>query len=163
MFGKKLKYFSRNKLRQLPAKPSQTIYKIAMSTSVSVVAEPRKIKLKKILSKKPVVKVLPEVPEKSVWLYMRRTPKEKPEPIVWEGIEDISDDENDTPQAAGKRLSTLKATRDRIQRRYYEERLDEFQAAGLFLKWGPVKPFQTHSNYAYDVQSTSVHSIRRHM
>ena len=145
-----------------------------MATSVSVVAEPKKIKLKKILSKKPVVKVLPiEAPqmvpveaqkqEKSIWMYMRRVPKEKPAPIVWEGIEDISDDENDTPQAAGKRLSTMKATRDLIQRRYYKERLEEFQDAGLFLNWGPVRPLKTHSNYDYEVQSTYAYPIKRDM
>ena len=152
---------------------------MATSVSVLLVAEPRKIKLKKILSKKPAVKVLPieaphmeapqmlpvedQKPEKSIWMYMRRVPKEKPAPIVWEGIEDISDDENDTPQAAGKRLSTLKATRDLIRRRYYKERLEEFQSAGLFLNWGPVKPLKTHSNYDYEVQSTYAYPIKRHM
>ena len=47
------------------------------------------------------------VPKNSIWMNVRRTPKNKPLSIVWENVEDISDDENDTPQAAGKRLSTL--------------------------------------------------------
>jgi hypothetical protein len=140
---------------------------MATSVSVSVVAEPRKIKLKKILSKKPVVEVILPVeaqkPEKSIWMYMRRAPKEKAEPMVWEGIEDISDDENDTPQAAGKRLSMMKATRDKMQQRYYKERLDQFQAAGLFLKWQPVKLLKTHSNYDYEVVSTPAYPIKRDM
>jgi len=135
-----------------------------MATSVSLVAEPRKIKLKKILSKKPVVElILPveaEKPEKSIWIYMRRAPKEKAEPMVWEGIEDISDDENDTPQAAGKRLSMMKAVRDKMQRRAYEQRLDELQAAGLFLNWQAAKPLKTY--FDYEVRRYA-YPVRRHM
>jgi hypothetical protein len=82
------------------------------------------VKKVKILKKKPVVQVI-LTPENSIWMNVRRIPKEKPEPFVWENVEDISDDENDTPQAAGKRLSTLKAVRDQIQRRHYENKLDE--------------------------------------
>lgn len=72
--------------------------------------------------------------QQSIWMQLRRTPKAKT-PIIWEGIEDISDDEDDTPQAAGRRLSQLKATRDRIQRKHYRNRLEDLQDAGLFLNW----------------------------
>ena len=74
------------------------------------------------------------VPRQSIWMQMRRIPKVKTD-IVWEGIEDISDDEDDTPQAAGRRLSQMKATRDRMQSKYYTKVLVHFQNAGLFLNW----------------------------
>jgi hypothetical protein len=74
------------------------------------------------------------LPQQSIWMQMRRIPKVKPE-IVWEGVEDISDDEDDTPQAAGHRLSHMKATRDRMQYDYYVNLLTDFQNAGLFLNW----------------------------
>ena len=75
------------------------------------------------------------IPKNSIWMNVHRTPKNKPLSIVWENVEDISDDENDTPQAAGKRLSTLKSVRDKIRRRAYDNKLVELQNAGLFLKW----------------------------
>jgi hypothetical protein len=77
-------------------------------------------------------KVVP--PQQSIWMQLHRMPKATT-PIIWEGIEDISDDEDDTPQAAGRRLSQLKATRDRIQRNYYGNRLEDLKDAGLFLNW----------------------------
>jgi hypothetical protein len=70
----------------------------------------------------------------SIWMQMRRIPKVRT-PIIWTGIEDISDDEDDTPQAAGRRLSQMKATRDRIQYRHHVNRLEDLQDAGLFLNW----------------------------
>lgn len=121
-----------------------------------VVEKPVVVKKVKILKKKPVVQV---IPENSIWMNVRRMPKEKPLPVIWENVEDISDDENDTPQAAGKRLSTLKAVRDQIQRRHYENKLDELQGAGLFLTWTRPRPWQTHSNYSYEVQSTYAYPI----
>jgi hypothetical protein len=81
---------------------------------------------------------------KSIWLLMRRNPKEKPLPIVWEHVEDISDDEEDTPQAAGKRLSLMKKTRDQMQRRAYENQLHALQCAGLFLNWSKPKPIHVN-------------------
>ena len=129
--------------------------------AAAVVVEAVVVKKIKIKSKPAVVKV-PEkvhVPENSIWMHMRRIPKEKPEPIVWENVEDISDDENDTPQAAGKRLSTMKATRDRMQRRAYEKQLEELQGAGLFLTWSRPRPWQTHSNYSFSVQSTAAYPL----
>ena len=76
---------------------------------------------------------------------MRRAPRMKLDPpIVWEQVEDISDDENDTPQAAGKRLSYMKKTRDQMQRRAYEDELQEYQRAGLFLNWSKPKKIQVH-------------------
>jgi hypothetical protein len=83
--------------------------------------------------------------DKSIWLSMRRAPRMKMDPIIWEHVEDISDDENDTPQAAGKRLSKMKATRDHMQRRAYERKFDEYQCAGLFLNWSKPKPIEVHS------------------
>lgn len=80
------------------------------------------------------------VRENSIWMNVRRTKKIKLDPVVYENVEDISDDENDTPQAAGKRLSTMKAVRDQIRRRGYENKLVEFQNAGLLLKWTPSLP-----------------------
>jgi len=77
-------------------------------------------------------KVVP--PQQSIWTQVHRTPKATT-PIIWEGIEDISDDEDDPPQAAGRRLSQLKETRDRIQRKHYRNRLEDLQDAGLFLNW----------------------------
>ena len=77
---------------------------------------------------------LVQKPQPSIWMQMRRIPKVKT-PIVWEGIEDISDDEDDTPQAAGRRLSQMKATRDRIQHKHHINRLEDLQDAGLFLNW----------------------------
>jgi hypothetical protein len=121
-----------------------------MSQSVElkavVVGKPvaRKIKIKE---KPVVVAAVTAEPtptqalfNKSIWLLMRRTPKEKPLPIVWEHVEDISDDEEDTPQAAGKRLSLMKKTRDQMQRRAYENQLHALQCAGLFLNWSKPKP-----------------------
>jgi len=112
--------------------------------------------IKKKLVRKPKVEVFPVSQEKSVWLSMCRVPKDKPLAIIWEHVEDISDDENDSPQAAGKRLSTLKATRDQIRRRAYENKLSELQGAGLFLDWRS-KLLETHSNYTFEYQRTAVY------
>jgi hypothetical protein len=95
------------------------------------VAKKNVVRKIKINPQEPV----PEPFNQSIWLLMRRAAKEKPLPIVWEHIEDISDDEEDTPQAAGKRLSKMKKTAEQIRRRLYEIRLDELQGAGLFLNW----------------------------
>jgi hypothetical protein len=114
-----------------------------------------KIKEKPVVVAEPVVAPADVVPpsssptslalfNKSTWLLMRRNPKEKPLPIVWEHVEDISDDENDTPQAAGKRLSLMKKTRDQMQRQYNERKFDEYQSAGLFLNWSKPKQIQVH-------------------
>ena len=109
-----------------------------------IVEEPEQeiviIKKKRSASKKRLNVILEEpvavpVPQKSIWLQMRRNPKVYPT-IVWEGIEYISDDENDTPQAASKRLSQLKATRDRIRHKHFAIKVDELQGAGLFKNWG---------------------------
>jgi hypothetical protein len=119
--------------------------------------EPKKMKIK-ILARKPIVKVIhEEAPReapreemrKSIWMSMRRIPKVNNLPILWESVEDISDDENDTPATACERASKMKAMSEAIRRQAYEERLDELQAAGLFLTWRPVKPLKTHSNYDY--------------
>ena len=127
---------------------SQSVELKAVAVAAIAVKKPvRKIKIKAVAM--PVVAAVvteptPTLPlplfNKSVWLLMRRTPKEKPLPIVWEHVEDISDDEEDTPQAAGKRLSMMKATKAKMQRRDYENQLDALQRAGLFLNWSKPKP-----------------------
>jgi hypothetical protein len=76
----------------------------------------------------------PQEPQRSIWMQMRRAPKVKTS-FIWEGVEDISDDEDDTPQAAGRRLSQMKATRDRMQYKHSVNRLEDLQDAGLFLNW----------------------------
>jgi hypothetical protein len=97
---------------------------------------------------------------KSIWLLMRRNPKEKPLPIVWEHVEDISDDENDTPQAAGKRLSNMKKTRDQMQRRHYRNKVAELQCAGLFLNWEEQEPLQTYPReYISAKRSSSIKCV----
>jgi hypothetical protein len=107
------------------------------------------IKVSKTVVKKKLVIVNPSdglnaddaaVPKNSIWMNVHRTPKIKQNTLIWENVEDISDDENDTPQAAGKRLSTMKAVRDKIKRRAYENKLIELQNAGLFLKWSLPNP-----------------------
>jgi hypothetical protein len=147
-----------------------------MATSVKqiLVGQPSKNKIK-ILKQKPVVQlIVPAEPSKaapskaesaapkpnrSIWLNGTRFPRIQPMQIIWEHVEDISDDENDTPQAAGKRLSQMKATREQMRRRAYETHLDALQRAGLFLSWSPAKPLQTHSNYCYEVRNTVAYPI----
>jgi hypothetical protein len=145
---------------------------VAAVAAIAVKKPVRKIKIKAVAM--PVVAAVvteptPPTPtllplplfNKSVWLLMRRTPKEKPLPIVWEHVEDISDDEEDTPQAAGKRLSQMKATKAKMQRRDYENQLDELQRGGLFLNWAKPKLLQTHENYDYDVISTRAYPVKQ--
>jgi hypothetical protein len=69
-------------------------------------------------------------------MQMRRAKKEKTAPINWVGIEDISEDEDDTPEAAKQREFNIKATSRVIKRRAYIIKIDELQHAGLFLNWG---------------------------
>jgi hypothetical protein len=141
---------------------------VAAVAAIAVKKPVRKIKIKAVAM--PVVAAVteptpptPTLPlplfNKSVWLLMRRTPKEKPLPIVWEHVEDISDDEEDTPQAAGKRLSMMKATKAKMQRRDYENQLYGLQRAGLFMNWAKPKLLQTHENYDYDVISTRAYPV----
>jgi hypothetical protein len=162
-----LKYFLQNKVEVIP-KPSRTKpYKMSQSVELkaAVVVETPVVVKKPVVSRKIKIKDAPVVVaavtaeptptqalfNKSIWLLMRRNPKEKPLPIVWEHVEDISDDENDTPQAAGKRLSNMKATRDHMQRRAYERKFDEYQCAGLFLNWSKPKPIEVHSRQRHAV------------
>jgi hypothetical protein len=107
-----------------------------MSTATAI-EKKRSTTKKRLIIVEDIVQEEPKVvlPQKSIWLQMRRIPKTRTPPIVWEGIEDISDDEHDTPQACGRRLSQLKATRDRIQIQHYVNRLEDLQDAGLLLNW----------------------------
>lgn len=116
---------------------------MSQSFELKTVVEKNAVEVKKIKINRKV-KHQPAVKKISVWMNVSRTPKEKPQTFVWENIEDISDDESSTPQAAGKRLSMMKATRDQIRRRYYENNLDEFQRAGLLLSFDEPKPLELH-------------------
>ena len=127
-----------------------------MSQSVELNAAA--VKKIKIIKKKPVVPKNNAVEkndtekndtEKSIWMYMRRMPKAKREPIVWEHIEDISDDEEDTPQAAEERAETMKEMKAQLNRRAYESKVDELQGAGLFLNWAEEKPLEMHPNQLF--------------
>lgn len=132
---------------------------VAPAVVAPAVVKKIKVKLQKLVQVNPPAVVKPI--QKSVWLSYARPPKEKPLALVWESVEDISDDEDDTPQAAGKRLSTLKATRDQIQHRAYKAKVAQMQNAGLFLGW-EKKVQKTHSNYSYDVQSTYAYPINKY-
>ena len=132
---------------------------VAPAVVAPAVVKKIKVKLQKLVQVNPHAVVKPI--QKSVWLSYARPPKEKPLALVWESVEDISDDEDDTPQAAGKRLSTLKATRDQIQHRAYKAKVAQMQNAGLFLGW-EKKVQKTHSNYSYDVQSTYAYPINKY-
>ena len=104
----------------------------------------RKIKIKNPTPTLPIV----DERKQSVWLSIRnRTPPvKKTLPIVWEHIEDISDDEDDTPEAAEERVYTMKETKARLNRRIHEIKLEELQSAGLFLSWSEEKPLKIHPN-----------------
>ena len=118
---------------------------VAKPVVAPAVAEPVKPASKAV--KRIKIKSLPVVEEpvkKNHWMTSAsRIKKVQPMAIIWENVEDISDDENDTPQAAGKRLSTMKATRDQIRRRAYRSKVAELQFAGLFLNWEEQEPLQT--------------------
>jgi hypothetical protein len=126
---------------------SQSVELKAVVVEKPVVKKPvRKIKIKaKPVVEEPAVEepAVEEPMKQSIWMNLSRTPKEKSLAIVWENVEDISDDEGGTPQAAGKRLSMMKATRDQIRRRHYKSKVAELQFAGLFLNWEEQEPLQT--------------------
>jgi hypothetical protein len=85
-----------------------------------------------------LVETVPAIPQQSIWMSLRRAPPVK-SGIVWEGIEDITDDEADDEELE-RRATIIKETREKIQHRYYRKTLDEFHRAGLFLSWGPINP-----------------------
>ncbi len=153
-----------NKVKVIP-KPNRTKpYKMSQSVELKAVVVEKPVVVKKPVVRKIKIKPVvvaavaePTLPlfNKSIWLLMRRNPKEKPLPIVWEHVEDISDDEEDTPQAAGKRLSMMKKTRDQMQRRDYENQLYALQCAGLFLNWSKPKPIPVHREQYTLFQSIS--------
>ena len=163
----------KNKVEVIP-KPSRTKpYKMSQSVELkaAVVVETPVVVKKPVVSRKIKIKDAPVVVaavtaeptlplfNKSIWLLMRRNPKEKPLPIVWEHVEDISDDENDTPQAAGKRLSNMKKTRDQMQRRHYRNKVAELQCAGLFLNWEEQEPLQTYPREYISAKRSSMKSV----
>ena len=74
-------------------------------------------------------------PMPSIWMQMRGIPKEKPLSIVWEDVEDISEDENDTPEAAEERVKYMRKMKDAIRFQYFDRKLEELQYAGLFMNW----------------------------
>ena len=154
-----MKYFSKNKWKQLQAKFSfkmsqpvvvqavKKIIKIKLTPHLLALIKPKPVEPKPV-EQKPVEPVAvveePQVMKKSIWMSYRREPKAKPQTFVWDNVEDISDDEGGTPQAAGKRLSMMKATRDQIRRRAYENKIDELQSVGLFRGWKEPKPIEPH-------------------
>ena len=108
-----------------------------------------------------------EAPQKSIWMSMRRTPKtpfadivRMSPPIECEGIEDISDDENDTPEAAAERLEQMKLEYQQFQDRIKEaKRLDRLESEEIFGYWNRGGVFQTHTNYDYEVINTLAYPI----
>ena len=149
-------------VKKIKIKLKPHLMALVKKTVAAVVEEPVAVVEEPVaVVEKPVAVVEEPVMKQSLWMRVSRIKKTQPPPVVWENVEDISDDENDTPQAAGKRLSTLKATRDEIRRRAYENKLAALQGAGLLLKWCKPKLLETHDNYDYDVQSTDVYPIKR--
>lgn len=117
-------------------------------STVIVLSEPpvKTIKMKKILARKPIVKLILEEPVRpSVWLSMRRVSKFKaspsPPPINWDDIEDISDDETDSEAMQMQ----IKAFAAEFRQQEYENQLADLQSAGLFLSWSPEKLLKPHA------------------
>lgn len=141
-----------------------------MSTPTKTTVPPRTIKIKKIgkkTDKKTDKKCAAEVPQKSIWMSMRRVPltaeaaivRTSP-PIEWEGIEDISDDENDTPEAAAERSEQMKIAGQNFRDRIKEaKRLDRLESEEIFGYWNRGGVFQTHTNYDYEVINTLAYPI----
>ena len=139
-----------------PVTKAVTKPKLKIVVRKPVPATPVPATLAGALDPEPATLAGPTSMDKSIWLRMRRAPRMKMDPIIWEHVEDISDDENDTPQAASKRLSKMKATRDHTQRRAYERKLDEYQCAGLFLNWSKPKPIEVHSRQKHAVHIDNI-------
>ncbi len=132
----------------------------------------RTIKIKKIgkskkTDKKCAAEAPQEAPQKSIWMSMRRVPltadaaivRTSP-PIEWEGIEDISDDENETPEAAAERSEQMKIAGQNFRDRIKEaKRLDRAESDELFHYWNRGGIFQTHTNYDYEVLNTLAYPI----
>ena len=80
---------------------------------------------------KPAVVEEPKKPQQSIWMQMRRISNMKI-PLRWEGIEDISDDEDDKVDI---QLLKMKKYQENIEYENYLLRLEGFQSAGFFLNW----------------------------
>jgi len=107
--------------------------------TIEPVAEPVKtVSIEEAMGGLSLVETVPAIPQQSVWMSMRRAPPVK-SGIVWEGIEDITDDEADDEELE-RRATIIEETREKIQHRYYRKTLDGFHRAGLFLNWGPINP-----------------------
>ncbi len=141
------------------------------NTPTKTTVPPRTIKIKKIVKKRAAitaeVSTPQEAPQKSIWMSMRRVPKtpfadivRMSPPIEWEGIEDISDDENDTPEAAAERSAQMKIEYQQFQDRINEaKRLDRLESEEIFGYWNRGGVFQTHTNYDYEVINTLAYPI----
>ena len=150
------------------------------NTTIKTTVPTRKIKIKKIgkkhtnntTEKVSVVQearqeAAQEAPQKSIWMSMRRAPQtalanivRMSPPIECEGIEDISDDENDTPEAAAERLEKMKIEYQQFQDRIKEaERLDRLESEEIFGDWNRGGLFKTHTNYDYEVINTLAYPI----
>ena len=130
-----------------PAAVSADKPTVVVADKPTVVSAKKPAVVRKIKIKNPTLPIVEEK-KQSVWLGIRnRTPPvKKTLPIVWEHIEDISDDEDDTPEAAEERVYTIKETKARLNRRIHEIKLEELQSAGLFLSWSEDKPLKIHPN-----------------
>ena len=134
-----------------------------ISTKTTVL--PRTIKIKKIGKKGGKTAAAPQAaPQKSIWMSIpRRDPLTVPailRALQWEGIEDISDDENDTPEAAAERSEQMKIAGQNFRDRLKEaQRLDRLESDELFNYWNRDGVFQTHTNYDYDVINTLAYPI----
>jgi len=80
---------------------------------------------------KPAVVEEPKKPQQSIWMQMRRISTMKI-PLRWEGIEDISDDEDGKVDI---QLLKMKKYQENIEYEKYLLRLEGFQSAGFFLNW----------------------------
>ena len=140
------------------------------NTPTKTTVPSRTIKIKKIGKKidKTAAAEVPQVAQqKSIWMSMRRAlitaeaaiVRTSP-PIEWEGIEDISDDENDTPEAAAERSEQMKIAGQNFRDRIKEaQRLDRAESEELFHYWNRDGVFQTHTNYDYEVLNTLAYPI----
>ena len=135
----KLKIDANPKKMKLKVIDTLSIEEAMGGLTIEPVAEAVKtVSIEEAMGGLSLVETVPAIPQQSVWMSMRRAPPFK-SGIVWEGIEDITDDEADDEELE-RRATIIEETREKIQHRYYRKTLDGFHRAGLFLNWGPINP-----------------------
>ena len=135
----KLKIDAKPKKMKLKVIDTLSIEEAMGGLTIEPVAEAVKtVSIEEAMGGLSLVETVPAIPQQSVWMSMRRAPPFK-SGIVWEGIEDITDDEADDEELE-RRATIIEETREKIQHRYYRKTLDGFHRAGLFLNWGPINP-----------------------